>query len=1216
MILLYHKVAAEASTQWWVSADAFDRQMSDLRGHRVVTLDDYDPTDPSHVVITFDGVYENVHRFAFPLLRKWGYPFELFVIGDHVGGDNAFDPAEPPARFASIEQLAEMAAHGGRVQWHTRSHPRLDGMPASALAHELEVPPDFRALFDGRHFGWFAYPHGDHSGQVVDAVKARFRGALSCIAGDDQDRYQLNRTAVLEDSRFSGTKVSVVVANYNYGRFIQEAIESVLAQDIPADEVLVIDDCSTDGSREAIAPYAGRVRVEYNDANLGIVDNFNKAVSLTSGDYVIFLGADNRMRSDCVGRLKARLDGAPEAVVAYSDMAIFGPRANLLAEKVDAGQVGGSRVEYSPVYLWRFPDPTPGTIANMPAVNFIHGSAMYRRSAFNRVGGYRKTDGAEDHDLFKRMLDGGGLALHEPHALIEYRQHSPTQANTAIGAQLEVANLRARLAEAIDWAASRDREVVAATELVADLRRQLVQSTEWGASRDAELRKTIELATSLRAQLAEASEWGASRDAELRATVERIAGLQSRLAEAEACSTSRSEALRGAGLEIERLRQALAMRRDPVAMARRVVAASWRRAKPAIRSTIRAGIRAWPGSEAAKAQRLLRVKDAWGRVRWGDSGHAVGIDVHALAAGRWADLPHGFLPAAPDAGLPDIDLSLVVYHSERWVDAFLDSVAALDYRLDRIHLHVRDHGNDPAAQGAFERRMAGGRMGLAGFTWSAGPNRGFGAGHNANFRQGRAPLFLVCNIDGAFEPGALRRLVEAASGSPDDVAAWEMRQAPYEHPKYYDPVTLRTSWVSGACVMFRRPAYAAVRGFDERFFMYGEDVDLSYRLRSAGHALAYVPKAVFHHHTYAGAGEFKPLQFHGSTLANALLRLRFGSVVDIAAIPWMWRELAVAARACGEGKGYLRNVLQLVRKAPAFLLTRRLGRRVSLPFKHWDYGLRRDGAFETVRLPPKSEVPLVSIIVRTYRGREPLLAQALASIANQTYPRIEVVVVEDKGGGMRDFVTTRARDLGLTLVYVSSAEPGSNRCRAGNLALAAATGEYAGFLDDDDLLFADHVEYLVGKALERSDAVAWYALGWESKIVADDCHPRGYREVGHSALPGHKREFDPELLTRFNYIPIQAILFRRSLFDARGGFDERLDNLEDWELWRRYSVGNRFVYCPKTTSVYHIPYDVQAQQERQNKLDQYLPIAAEIADQAEKRIRAVERGQAAKASGE
>ncbi len=80
--------------------------------------------------------------------------------------------------------------------------------------------------------------------------------------------------------------VSVIVANHNYGRFVAEAINSVLAQRASPNEILVIDDASTDESREVLASYERRVRVVYNPVNLGIVGNFRKAVDLTSGDYI------------------------------------------------------------------------------------------------------------------------------------------------------------------------------------------------------------------------------------------------------------------------------------------------------------------------------------------------------------------------------------------------------------------------------------------------------------------------------------------------------------------------------------------------------------------------------------------------------------------------------------------------------------------------------------------------------------------------------------------------------------------------------------------------------------------------------------------------------------------------------------------------------------------------------------------------------------------
>jgi hypothetical protein len=128
-------------------------------------------------------------------------------------------------------------------------------------------------------------------------------------------------------------------------------------------------------------------------------------------------------------------------------------------------------------------------------------------------------------------------------------------------------------------------------------------------------------------------------------------------------------------------------------------------------------------------------------------------------------------------------------------------------------------------------------------------NIGFGAGHNvlmqAAFAEG-ADIYIAINPDGALHPdavGALVRMVQAHAGR---VLA-EALQFPAEHPKPYDPLTFDTPWVSGACLAISRQAYEELGGFDEAFFMYCEDVDLSWRARAGGFALRICPAALFLH---------------------------------------------------------------------------------------------------------------------------------------------------------------------------------------------------------------------------------------------------------------------------------------------------------------------------------------------------------------------------------
>ena len=138
----------------------------------------------------------------------------------------------------------------------------------------------------------------------------------------------------------------------------------------------------------------------------------------------------------------------------------------------------------------------------------------------------------------------------------------------------------------------------------------------------------------------------------------------------------------------------------------------------------------------------------------------------------------------------------------------------------------------------------------AGILPSAG-NVGFGAGHNrlmqAAWDRG-ADHYLALNPDAALHPdalGALLRMAHAAEGR----ALVQTIQFPAEHTVTYDPVTFDTPWISGACMLLPRSVVAAVGAFDDAFFMYCEDVDLSWRARAAGFLTLTCPAAMLFHPT-------------------------------------------------------------------------------------------------------------------------------------------------------------------------------------------------------------------------------------------------------------------------------------------------------------------------------------------------------------------------------
>ena len=99
--------------------------------------------------------------------------------------------------------------------------------------------------------------------------------------------------------------VSVVIASYNYGDLIEKRIESFLNQTYENIEIIILDDCSTDDSRDVIENFRSndRIRIIYNDENLGWIKNSNLGISLSRGEYVLFGNCDDVASQDLIENL-------------------------------------------------------------------------------------------------------------------------------------------------------------------------------------------------------------------------------------------------------------------------------------------------------------------------------------------------------------------------------------------------------------------------------------------------------------------------------------------------------------------------------------------------------------------------------------------------------------------------------------------------------------------------------------------------------------------------------------------------------------------------------------------------------------------------------------------------------------------------------------------------------------------------------------------------
>lgn len=205
--------------------------------------------------------------------------------------------------------------------------------------------------------------------------------------------------------------------------------------------------------------------------------------------------------------------------------------------------------------------------------------------------------------------------------------------------------------------------------------------------------------------------------------------------------------------------------------------------------------------------------------------------------------------------------------------------------------------------------------------------------------------------------------------------------------------------------------------------------------------------------------------------------------------------------------------------------------------------------------------PLVSIIVRT-KDRPALLQEALQSIWEQTYQKIEIIVVNDGGGDVSEVI--RPFNGVNTKIVLVQFPTNLGRSKAANAGLAKATGEYLAFLDDDDWLESDHIDTLV-KAIEKHS---------EIKVVYS-----GVRCVDGYKIPlpnNFGTPFDATQLLAGNYIPIHAALFSKELLKLGCRVDESLELYEDWDFWIQASMFTNFLFIEEYSAVYRI-YDISQQ---------------------------------------
>lgn len=204
--------------------------------------------------------------------------------------------------------------------------------------------------------------------------------------------------------------VSIVIPSYNHAAYLKAAIDSVLAQDYPEIELIVIDDGSTDGSPQILQSYARRFHWELQ-ANQGQVATLNRGWLMSRGEILGYLSADDVLLERAVSSAVRCLREHPDAALAYCDFNLIDPHSAVVR------RVRAPEFDYRRMVVEIECPPGPG--------------AFFRRSAFEKAGTWNTE--------FKQMLDYEywlRLALHGrfvriPEVLAGYRVHPGSQSFAA-----------------------------------------------------------------------------------------------------------------------------------------------------------------------------------------------------------------------------------------------------------------------------------------------------------------------------------------------------------------------------------------------------------------------------------------------------------------------------------------------------------------------------------------------------------------------------------------------------------------------------------------------------------------------------------------------------------------------------------------------------------------------------------------------------------------
>ena len=233
-------------------------------------------------------------------------------------------------------------------------------------------------------------------------------------------------------------RVTVHVPAYNYGRFLGDALDSLLAQTCTDWEAVVIDDASTDDTAAAVARYDDpRLRFVRHEVNRGHIATFNEGIALARGEYFVILSADDRYHATFLERALSCFDAHPDVHLVYTD-----------TERIDEeGRVlGKGQTALDPDHDWVRDLSVPLMFGW-----YISGCAgVARTSTVRELGGYDPTlTHTADVFLWRRLAFRGRVG-HLTGWLLQHREHTGQLHATTTWLDLMTTEEPAQIARLLD----------------------------------------------------------------------------------------------------------------------------------------------------------------------------------------------------------------------------------------------------------------------------------------------------------------------------------------------------------------------------------------------------------------------------------------------------------------------------------------------------------------------------------------------------------------------------------------------------------------------------------------------------------------------------------------------------------------------------------------------------------------------------------------------